>query len=351
MDFTGGRMEANMKALITGITGQDGSYLAEFLISRGYEVHGITRSGSEDNHQRIADFCNQVTLHRIDLPDQLSLIKIIEEVNPDEIYNLAALNQPEEGWDQPWLCGQVNAFATICLLEAIRLVKPDARYFQASSYTIFGQPAESPQTEKTAIRPVTPLGAAKAFAHQMTVSYRERYGLKASTAILYDHESPRRNTRFLTRCITRAAAQIKQGLQSSLDLDTINISRDWGHAADYVRSFWMMLQNPAPDDFIIATGQSHSLKDFCRTAFAAVDLDWRDYVRVNGQSYPAANGAPLKGNTAHARRRLLWEPEISFEAMIEEMVVADMPAALPNMAEDLTAVPVVNRLDREKVRI
>ena len=343
-----------MKALITGITGQDGSYLAEFLISRGYEVHGLTRPRSEDTYQRIADYCNQITLHQVDLQDQLALIKIIEQVNPDEIYHLAGMDQSDEGWDQPWLCSQINGLATLRLLEAVRLVRPGVKFFHASSYALFGRPMVSPQTEKTAVRPITPLGAAKAFAHSMVTNYRERYGLKISTAILYDHESPRRNARCLTRQITRAAANIKLGMQSTIDLDTININRDWGHAADYVRSYWMMLQNSTPDDFIIATGKLHSLEDFCREAFSSVNLDWRDHVRVKGHGGTGITGSPLVGNTTHARRQLLWEPEISFEAMISEMVAADMPAKLPGLADDLLSAPSVNRLhrlDREKVGI
>lgn len=316
--------EGSMKAIITGITGQDGSYLAEFLLSRGYEVHGTVRHSSAEKYDRINHIIDRIHLHQADLFDQLTLIRLIEDIRPDEIYNLASYNSPESGWPQPVTCGLLNALSVVRLLEAIRIINPDIKFFQASSADMFGCPDTSPQNENTPFNPETPYASAKLYAHRMTVNYREQYGLNASTAILYDHESPRRSTQFLTRQITRAAARIKLGLQDKLNLETLKISRDWGFAGDYVRSFWMMLQRPDPEDYIIATGSMHSLEDFVKKAFAAVNLNWQDFVVVAKGGHRPGRECPLCGDTTRARRKLLWEPEVSFDEMIKMMVDADM---------------------------
>jgi len=318
-----------MKAIITGITGQDGSYLAEFLLSRGYDVHGTVRPSSEPPTQRINHIIHRLHLHPADLTDQLSLIRLIDEIKPSEIYNLAGHTQPGIGWMHPVLCGEVHALSAVRLLEAIRLVDSNIRFFQASSAEMFGRAAEWPQTEQTPFLPISPFGAAKLYAHWMTVAYRHKYGLKASCGILFDHESPRRSEDFVTRKITRAAARIKLGLQEKLVLHDLDMRRDWGFAGDFVRSFWMMLQHSTPDDFVIATGRTHSLEDFCRLAFDTVDLDWRDYVRVEHPQVDPASTHARQGDTSYARRKLLWEPEVSFETMIGMMVEADLERYSP----------------------
>jgi len=318
-----------MKAIITGITGQDGSYLAEFLLSRGYDVHGTIRPTSEPSAKRINHIIHRLQLHPADLTDQMSLIRLLEEIKPDEIYNLAGHTQPGIGWMHPVLCGKVHALSTVRLLEAIRLVDSNIHFFQASSAEMFGRATESPQTEHTPFLPISPFGIAKLYAHWMTVAYRHKYGLKASCGILFDHESPRRSEEFVTRKITRAAARIKLGLQEKLVLHDLDMKRDWGFAGDFVRSFWMMLQRPTPDDYVIATGRTHSLEDFCRLAFDTVDLDWRDYVRIEHPQVDPVSTIPLQGDTSHARRNLLWEPEVTFEAMIGMMVEADLERFSP----------------------
>jgi GDPmannose 4,6-dehydratase len=313
-----------MKAIITGITGQDGSYLAEFLLSRGYEVHGTVRHSSGEQFERISHIIDRLHIHQADLLDQLSIIHLIEEIRPDEVYNLAAYLPPTGGWHQPITCSLLNAQVVIRILEAIRLIDLKIGFFQASTAAMFGQPAESPQNEQTPFYPDSPYGAAKLYAHWTTVNYRNRYGVKTCSGILFDHESPRRSLEFITRRITHAAARIKLGLQDKLILDTLDVNRDWGFAGDYVRSFWMMLQQPTPDDYVIASGKTHSLEDFCRAAFAAANLDWRDYVVIENPFNRPTKSYPLKGDTSRARRKLLWEPEISFEETIKMMVEADM---------------------------
>lgn len=319
-----------MKAIIFGITGQDGSYLAEFLLSRGYEVHGITRQTSGDQYDRINHIIHRLNIHKADLSDQISLIQILEKIRPDEIYNLAAFSLPATGWKQPELCGQINALAVVRILEAIRLVDPDIKFFQASSREIFGQPAESPQTEMTPVQPESPHGISKLYSQLMVKSYREKYGLHACCGILYDHDSPRRNPECTTRKITHAAARIKLGLQKRLHLSNLALRRDWGFAGDYVRVFWMMLQYPTPDDYIVASGHSHNLEDYCRHAFSAVDLDWHDYVIIDDdEASKPAETSLLLGNTGKARRKLLWEPEVSFKDMIKMMVDVDIARLAP----------------------
>ena len=311
-----------MKALITGITGQDGSYLAEFLLSRGYEVHGTIRPASNDHLDGIQHLRSRLFLHQGDLADQISLLHLMEEVRPDELYNLAALPPISTCWKQPEIYGQINALGVVRLLEAIRQVKPDTRFFQASSYDMF-LPASMPLDEQSPCRPITPYAMAKYYAHQTTVAYREQFNLKTCCGLLFSHESPRRNPVYLTRHITRSAVRVKLGLQDKLRLNSLSLQADWGYAGDFVRSFWMMLQQPAPDDYVIATGRSHSLEDFCRLAFAAVDLDWQDHVAIDNP-LPEAEEMPVRiGNITQARRRLLWEPEVSFEQMVRMMVDFD----------------------------
>ncbi len=318
-----------MKAIITGITGQDGSYLAEFLLSRGYEVHGTVRHSSTPRLERIHHIVHRLHLHPADLLDQMSLINLIEEVRPNEIYNLSAHTQPGIGWKHPVVCGQVHALGVSRLLEAIRLVDSDIRFFQASTAEMFGRITECPQTERTPFYPSSPFGIAKLYAHWMTVAYRHQYGLKTCCGILFDHESPRRSEEYITRKITQAAARIKLGLQEKLTLSNLDLRCDWGFAGDFVRAFWMMLQNATPDDYIIATGQTHSLEDFCRCAFEAVQLNWRDYVRIETDQVDPHSTIAMQGDTSYVRRKLLWEPEVSFEEMIRIMVENDLELYAP----------------------
>jgi GDPmannose 4,6-dehydratase len=318
-----------MKALITGITGQDGSYLAEFLLSRGYEVHGTGRQSSDEDFERINHIIHRIHLHQADLIDQLSIIRLIEEIGPDEIYNLAAQTSPSSYWSQPMMVGEINALGATRLLEAIRLVNTDIRFFQASSAEMYGYSADSPQTEQTPFHPVTPNGISKLYAHWTTIAYREKYGLKACCGILFDHESPRRAMEFVTRKITDAAARIKLGLQEKLVLTTLDIQRDWGYAGDFIRAYWMMLQNTTPEDFVIATGQCKSLTDFCRCAFDAVQLDWREHVEIDPLGSKSSRSFRLRGDATRARQKLLWEPEISFEEMVHMMVETEIERYSP----------------------
>ncbi len=313
-----------MKALITGITGQDGSYLAEFLLSRGYDVHGTVRRTSGDRLDRVDHIVHRIHLHYADLLDQLALVRLIEKVQPDEVYNLAAQAFASSGWDQPELTCQLNGLGIVRLLEAVRLIDPRVRIFQASSAEMFGRPAEYPQTEQTPLLPTTPCGAAKLYAHLMAGGYRQKYGLKVCCGILFDHESPRRSLEYITRRITHAAACVKLGLQDKVTLESIDLCCDWGFAGDYVRAFWMMLQHPTADDYIVATGQAHTLEEFCEAAFEAADLDWRDHVVVERTGGPQNDLVPFTGDACRAQRKLLWEPEVSFEEMIKMMVEADL---------------------------
>ncbi len=318
-----------MKAIITGITGQDGSYLAEFLLSRGYDIHGTFRPASLDRFDRINQIIHRVHLHPVDMTDQVALIHLVEQVYPDEIYHLAAPSGISGGWRQPILTCDMISLGVVRLLEAIRMVNPQIRFFQAASAEMYGCPDEYPQTEKTPFVPVTPSGAAQLYAYRLTAAYREKYGLNASCGILFDHESPRRRQDHITRLITRAAAGVKLGLQEKLVVESLALRRDWGYAGDYVRAFWMMLQHPMPDDYVVATGQAHDLEEFCRVAFAAADLDWRDYVEVKNDGETAWPMAPLLGDASRARRKLLWGPEVSFEEMITIMVEAELERLSP----------------------
>ncbi|MCX6993492.1 MAG: GDP-mannose 4,6-dehydratase [Kiritimatiellaeota bacterium] len=313
-----------MKALITGITGQDGSYLAEFLLEKGYTVCGMVRRSSTENFERIAHLTDRVVLKQADLLDQLSLIKIMEEVQPDEIYNLAAMSFVPTSWNQPMLTGEFTAIGVTRVLEAMRQICPKARFYQASSSEMFGKVREVPQTELTPFYPRSPYGAAKAYGHYITVNYRESYNLFAVSGILFNHESPRRGREFVTRKISDGVARIKLGLERDLHMGNLDSQRDWGFAGDYVRAMWMMLQQPQPDDYVIATGTAHSVRDFIERAFAHAGLDWKRYVVQDPQFIRPAEVEHLLGDSSKARRVLGWKPNVDFGELVDMMVDADL---------------------------
>jgi len=313
-----------MKALVTGITGQDGSYLAEFLLAKGYEVWGMVRRNSTENFERIEHIKDRLILRQADLLDQLSLIEIVDECRPDEIYNLAAQSFVPISWAQPILTGEFDALGVTRMLEAIRHIDPKIKFYQASSSEMFGKVREVPQTEKTPFYPRSPYGVAKVYGHFITVNYRESYNIFAVSGILFNHESPRRGLEFVTRKITDGAARIKLGLADKLYLGNLDAKRDWGYALDYVRAMWLMLQHDRPDNFVIATGKNHSVREFCEIAFGCVDLDYRDYVATDPAFMRPAEVDILLGDSSHARKTLGWEPEVSFEQMVKLMVEADL---------------------------
>ena len=313
-------------ALITGITGQDGSYLAEWLLAKGYEVHGAVRQVSTDSLVRIAHLQDRVTLHSADLLDENSLIRLIEETQPAEIYNLAAMSFVAASWNQPLLYAEVTGLGVLRVLEAIRKVNPKIRFYQASSSEMFGKVVDTPQTETTPFYPRSPYGVAKVYAHWITVNYRETYGLHACSGILFNHESPRRGFQFVTRKITHAVARIKHGLASELRLGNLNAKRDWGYAGDYVRAMWMMLQHDIPQDFVIGTGVTRSVEDFVEAAFAHVDLDWHDYVVIDPKFYRPAEVNLLLADSTKAHKVLGWQPYTTFDELVETMVNADLDA-------------------------
>jgi GDPmannose 4,6-dehydratase len=319
------------KALITGITGQDGSYLAELLLQKGYEVHGIIRRASTFNTNRIDHLYNDTTiygsrlfLHFGDIADSTSLVKLLYGIQPDEIYNLAAQSHVRVSFDIPEYTADVTAVGTVRILEAIRETGLKAKFYQASSSEMFGMVQESPQNEATAFHPRSPYAAAKVYAHWMTVNYRESYGMFASSGILFNHESPRRGETFVTRKITRAVARIKAGTQSKLFLGNLDAQRDWGYAKEYVEAMWLMLQQSEPDDFVIATGETHSVREFLDEAFSCVDLDWKDYVELDPRYLRPAEVDHLVGNAGKAKRALGWEPKVTFKELVRLMVDADM---------------------------
>ncbi len=312
------------RALITGITGQDGSYLAEFLLAKGYEVFGMVRRSSTETIQRIDHIKDQVTLLQGDLLDQASVVKVIEEAQPEEIYNLAAQSFVPTSWSQPVLTGQFTALGVSRMLEAIRQVAPEARFYQASSSEMFGKVREVPQTELTPFHPRSPYAVAKAYGHHITVNYRESYGLYAASGILFNHESPRRGLEFVTRKITDGVARIKLGLADELRLGNLDSQRDWGFAGDYVEAMWMMLQHDEPDDFVIATGETHSISDFLDIAFGHVDLEWKKYVKKDPRFMRPAEVDQLIGDYSKAKRILGWEPKVGFNDLVTMMVDADM---------------------------
>ncbi|MCS7045221.1 MAG: GDP-mannose 4,6-dehydratase [Gemmataceae bacterium] len=311
-------------ALITGITGQDGSHLAEFLLDRGYRVVGMTRRRSGGALDRIAAIREQIELVEGDLLDQTALTRTLERVQPEEIYNLAGLSFVPASWQQPVATGEFTALGVTRLLDAMRLVCPTARFYQASSSEMFGKVRESPQRETTPFYPRSPYAAAKAYAHYITVNYRESYGLYACSGILFNHEGPRRGLDFVTRKITHTAARIKLGLEDELRLGNLQAKRDWGYAGDYVRAMWLMLQQPQADDFVIGTGEAHSVAEFVEAVFAYLDLDWRRYVIIDPQLVRPAEVDLLVADASKARRILGWEPEVSFLELIHLMVDADL---------------------------
>ncbi|MBM3817571.1 MAG: GDP-mannose 4,6-dehydratase [Acidimicrobiia bacterium] len=312
------------RAIITGITGQDGSYLAELLLDSGYEVTGIVRRLSASNYWRIEHLLDRITLRPADLLDQLSLVRVIQDVRPHEFYNLAAMSFVPASWDQPLLTGDYNAQGCTRVLEAIRQVDTGIRVYQASSSEMYGRVREVPQTEQTPFYPRSPYGVSKVFGHYITVNYRESYGMFAASGILFNHESPRRGLEFVTRKVTDGVARIKLGLTDQLGLGNLDARRDWGFAGDYVRAMWMMLQQEKADDYVIATGVSHSVRELVEVAFRHVGLDWQKYVRLDPAFLRPAEVDHLIGDASKARRVLGWEPKVSFERLIAMMVDADL---------------------------
>lgn len=312
------------KAVITGITGQDGSYLAELLLSSGYEVIGVVRRLSIPNHERIKHLSDQIELRSADLLDQLSLMRLIDDVRPTEFYNLAAMSFVPASWDQPLLTGEFNAMGVARVLEAIRQVDTSIRFYQASSSEMFGKVREVPQSETTPFYPRSPYGVSKTFGHYLTVNYRESYGMFATSGILFNHESPRRGLEFVTRKVSYGVAKIKLGLSDTLSLGNLHAKRDWGFAGDYVKAMWLMLQQDQPDDYVVATGVSHSVQELVEVAFAHADLDWHDYVQIDQKLHRPAEVDRLVGNSSKARTELKWEPTVDFKKLIEMMVDADL---------------------------
>jgi GDPmannose 4,6-dehydratase len=313
------------KALITGITGQDGSYLADWLLEQGYEVHGMVRRSSTENFDRITHLAGRVHLHQADLLDQLSIIEVLRQVRPREVYNLAAMSFVPTSWKQPVLTGEFTAIGVTRMLEAIRLLDPTGiRFYQASSSEMFGKVRETPQKETTPFHPRSPYGVAKVYGHYITVNYRESYGMFCSSGILFNHESPRRGLEFVTHKVTDAAARIKLGLARELRLGNLEARRDWGFAGDYVRAMWLMLQQDRPDDYVIATGQTHSVRDLVETAFGHVGLDWRQYVVEDPSLIRPAEVDLLIGDAGKAQRELGWKPQVGFHELIRRMVEADL---------------------------
>ena len=313
-------------ALVTGITGQDGSYLAEFLLDQGYDVIGMVRRTSTVNFDRIRHIQERVKLVPGDLMDEVSLMAILREHRPAEVYNLAAQSFVPTSWAQPVLTGEVTALGVTRILDAIRMVDPEIRFYQASSSEMFGKVQEVPQTEKTTFYPRSPYGVAKVYGHWITVNYRESYNLFACSGILFNHESPRRGLEFVTHKVTYHVAKIKLGLADRVPLGNLDAQRDWGYAPDYVRAMWLMLQQDKPDDYVVATGKTHSIRRLCEVAFGYVGLNWEDYVYVNPADLRPAEVDLLIGDASKARRQLGWAPTVSFEQMIELMVEADLEA-------------------------
>ncbi len=317
-------MAETRRALITGITGQDGSYLAELLLERGYEVFGVVRRASTETFGRILHIKDRVTLLQADLTDQVSMVDVLSQTRPREVYNLAAQSFVPTSWKQPILTGDVTALGVTRMLEAVRVVDPGIRFYQASSSEMFGHVRETPQTELTPFYPRSPYGVAKVYGHWITVNYRESYGMFAVSGILFNHESPRRGLEFVTRKVTNGVARIRQGLDSELRLGNLEARRDWGFAGDYVRAMWLMLQQDAPDDYVISSGETHTVREMCEIAFARVGLDWKQYVREDPAFFRPAEVHLLLGDATKARKALGWEVKVSFRELIEMMVDADM---------------------------
>lgn len=314
------------KALITGITGQDGSYLAELLLSKGYDVYGMVRRSSTESFERINHIMDKITLKQADLLDQLSLIEMIKEIGPDEIYNLAAQSFVPTSWSQPLLTGEFTAIGVTRMLEAVRHVDKKIKFYQASSSEMFGKVRQTPQNEDTPFYPRSPYGVAKVYGHFITVNYRESYGIFACSGILFNHESPRRGKEFVSRKITDAVAKIKLGLSDKLLLGNMDAKRDWGFAGDYVEAMWLMLQQKEPQDFVIGTGKTHSVQDFVKAAFEHAGLDYKKYVKTDKEFLRPAEVDLLLADSSKAKRILNWEPKTDFNSLVKMMVDSDIKA-------------------------
>lgn len=322
------------KALITGTTGQDGAYLAGFLLEKGYEVHGMVRRASTENFERIAHLRDQIVLHQADLLDQLSIVELVDEVRPHEVYNLAAMSFVPTSWVQPLLTGEFTGLGVTRVLEAIRHVDPSIRFYQASSSEMFGDVREEPQNENTPFWPRSPYGVAKVYGHWITVNYRESYNLFACSGILFNHESPLRGKEFVTRKVSDAVARIKLGRLGKLKLGNLDAMRDWGYAGDYVKAMWMMLQQDKPGDYVVATGEKHSVRELVERAFACVDLDWREYVEVDPSLFRPAEVNTLRGDATKARNMLGWEPTVTFPQLVKMMVDVDLERVRHEIADE-----------------
>ena len=321
-----------IRALITGITGQDGAYLAELLLEKGYEVHGMVRRSSTQNYERISHLVDRVILHQADLLDQLSIVTILRNIHPREVYNLAAQSFVPTSWLEPLLTGEFTALGVTRMLEAIRMVDPKIRFYQASSSEMFGDVRCEPQNEDTPFWPRSPYGVAKVYGHWITVNYRESYDIFACSGILFNHESPLRGKEFVTRKITDAVARIKLGVQETLKLGNLDALRDWGFSGDYVKAMWLMLQQEEPGDYVVATGEKHTVRDFVQTAFDHVGLDWRKYVEVDPAFFRPAEVNTLCGDSAKARKILGWRPEMAFAELVRTMVDADLERVRDEMS-------------------
>ena len=311
-------------ALVTGITGQDGSYLAQFLLSKGYDVVGVVRRTSHDSYERIGPFIDRVTILPADLLDQHSLTSVIRDVKPDEIYNLAAQSFVPTSWSQPVLTGEFTALGVTRILEAVRLAHPEAKFYQASSSEMFGKAMETPQRETTPFYPRSPYGVAKTYGHWITVNYRESHGIFAVSGILFNHESPRRGLEFVTRKITDGVARIKLGLADELRLGNLDAKRDWGFAGDYVEAMWLMLQRDEPEDYVIGSGETHSVEEFVQTAFERAELNWESYVKIDPAFIRPAEVELLLADPTKARREMNWQTKVSFQELVAMMVDADL---------------------------
>lgn len=320
------------RALITGITGQDGSYLADLLLAEGYEVHGVVRRSSSDRFERLEHVRERLHFHQADLTDQLAIVRLVDEVAPHEIYNLAAQSFVPMSWEQPLLTGEFTALGVTRVLEAIRLINPEIRFYQASSSEMFGHVQVEPQNERTAFWPRSPYGVAKVYGHGMTVNYRETHGIFACSGILFNHESPRRGREFVTRKISDAVARIKLGQQEKLSLGNLEAQRDWGFAGDYVKAMWLMLTADEPADYVVATGLKHSVRQFVELAFGHVGLDWQKYVEFDESLMRPADVNTLRGDSSKIRDQLNWAPAVDFEGLVQMMVDADMKAVEKEIA-------------------
>ena len=314
------------KALITGITGQDGSYLAEFLLGKGYEVYGLVRCSSHVPFERIQHIIDRIKIVNGDMTDQSSLDHAVQEILPDEVYNLAAQSFVPASWSQPILTSEVTALGVLRLLDAIRCYSPKTRFYQASSSEMFGNTPETPQSELTRFQPRSPYGVSKVYGHYIAINYRESYGLFAASGICFNHESPRRGLEFITRKVSHGVAKIALGLAEELKVGCLDAKRDWGFAGDYVEAMWLMLQQPEPEDFVVATGEAHSIQELIELAFATVNLEWKKYVKVDTAFIRPAEISLLQGNPSKANRRLGWKPKVGFKQLIQRMVEADLAA-------------------------